>query len=177
MTLLRRRGFTIALLVVVVLGALAWRYQSTLIGVGARWYLQRMAAGDGSLDRRRTAVAGLHRLLLMPAPADAVVPELFSVTTLLSERLANGQVSPAWGFYLYTAYVRDLVRDRPGAVPPRDPAAVRAALDREIAFFSIRARPDVPGVRFADFFGGGGDSYTADEIEAAAREGRTLPLH
>jgi hypothetical protein len=177
MRVLRRRRFTVALfVVVVVLGGLAWHHQSTLIGIGARWYLQRLAAGDGSLARQRTAVAGLHRLLLMTPPADAMVPELFALTTLLSERIANGQVSPAWGAYLYTAYVRDLLRDRPAGTPARDAAAVRVALDREVAFFAIRARPDVPGVRIADFFAGTGDSYTVEEIEQAAAEGRELPL-
>ncbi len=86
-----RRGVRILLVVVGVLAggaALAWRYQSEIIGAGARWYLARIAAQErasGSIARRRDAVTRLHRVLLLEPPADALVPELYDVMTLLAE--------------------------------------------------------------------------------------------
>jgi hypothetical protein len=104
------------------------------------------------------------------------MPELFEVTTLLGERAASGDASLEWAAYLYTTYVRDLVRDRPDGRPARSPDEVRAALEEMIAFYRVGPRPDVPGVRVGDLLGLGPDSYTKEEIEAAAREGRELPL-
>ena len=175
----RRRFLSVSFIILLVAGVAAWRYQSAIIGLGARWYLSHLAAAeraDGSLMRRRGAVAGLHRFLLMPAPPDGMVDELFELMTLITQRVASGDMSPSWGAYVYTGYVRDLMRDRPDGRPPRDTAAVRAALEQAEGFYAIRARPDVPGIRLGDVLGAPGDSYTKDEIEQAAREGRDLPL-
>jgi len=177
----RRQRLLLALLVVVLAsGGLAWRYQGTLIGLGLRWYLARVSSGearDGTLERRRAVVAGMHRALLMSRPPDAVVPELFDALTVLGQRMTAGTVPLAWGAYLYTGYFRQLIEQRPEGRPARTFDEVRAALDREAAFYSVGARPGVNGVRFSDVFLPGTDGYTKDEIEAAAREGRTLPLH
>jgi hypothetical protein len=117
----------------------------------------------------------MHRLLLMSPPPDPLVPELFTMLTLLGQRLASGAVPPAWAAYLYTSYVRDLVHDRPDGTPGRSADEVRATLDRQVAFYSVRQRPETQGLRFRDLVGPG-DGYTADEIEQAVREGRDLPL-
>jgi hypothetical protein len=176
---MRSRRLLVALLIVVVVGALAWRYQSELIGLGARWYLSRMAAresADNTLTRRRAVVSQFHRLLLMPAPPDGMVAELFDLITLLSERMASGAISLNWGAYIYTSYVRDMVRDRPTGTPARAKDAVLVELDRYVEFYYLRKRPDVPGIRVGDLLGSGGESYTLEEIEQAHREGRELPL-
>jgi hypothetical protein len=176
---MRRRHAAFAAVAVVVLGAVvAWREQSALMGLALRWYLGRVAAHearDGNLDRRRATVAGMHRLLLMAPPPDALVPELYDVLTLLGQRMVAGDVPFDWGAYLYTDYYRTLVAERPDGTPPRTPAEVRTALDRVVAFYAVRARPGEGGMRVGDVFGAG-DGYTKDEIEQAAREGRTLPL-
>lgn len=174
----RRRRLATAFVLFVALTGLAWRYQSTLIGLAARWYLGRVAAredGAGTLDRRRAVVLGMHRLLLLGPPPDAMVAELFDLATLLSERTASGGIPIDWAAYIYTGYARDLLRDRPDGTPRRPLAAMRAALDDEVAFYSIRQRPEATGVRVRDLWGPG-DGYTADEIDQAAREGRELPL-
>jgi len=175
----RRRRLLLATLAVLLLaGGLVWRYQSALLGMGVRWYLGRMAAGEtreGTLEQRRTTVVRMHRLLLMSPPPDALVPELFTMLTLLGQRMASGAVPPAWAAYLYTSYYRNLVHDRPDGSPPRTLDEVRVALDQEVAFYAVRQRPDTQGLRFRDIRGPG-DGYTADEIEQAAREGRELPL-
>src|SRR5687767_4260029 len=57
--------------------------------------LRRIAAEDdpaGRLERRRTVVAGVDRQLLMPAPDDALVPELFDVVVALAPRMESGAV-------------------------------------------------------------------------------------
>ncbi len=177
-----RRGVRILLVVVGVLAggaALAWRYQSEIIGAGARWYLARIAAQErasGSIARRRDAVTRLHRVLLLEPPADALVPELYDVMTLLADDVATGEMSVSWAAYVYTGYVRDMIRDRPNGQPPRTVEQMEAHLASVREFYAIRKRPDVPGVRVRDFTGGGPDEYTLEEIEQAAREGRELPL-
>jgi hypothetical protein len=130
----------------------------------------------GTLERRRAAVAGMHRALLMSPPSDAMVAELFDLLTLLGERMAAGTVPLAWGAYIYTNYVRDLLHERPAGRPERTLDEVRAVLDREVRFHTIGARPGDDGARVRDLLGGGSDVYTEDEIEQAAREGRPLPL-
>lgn len=175
---MRRRLLT-TLAALGVTAALIWRYQSELIGIGARWYLDRVAAHEaasGSVADRRLVLARVHGLLLMPPPAAALVPELFDFITLLSYRVATGAVSLNWAAYLYSNHVLDLVRTRPGGEPRRSRAELEADLRRDADFFSLRKRPDVPGVRFRDLVGDGGDSYTVEEIEQAAREGRSLDL-
>jgi hypothetical protein len=175
----RRRALAVIALVLLSAGGLAWRYQSELLGRSAglylRWVAERERAG-GTMERRRQTVAGIHRLLLMPPPPDALVPELFEFATLLAQRTTTGAVQLSWAAYLYTDYVRDLERDRPDGRAVRSPEEVRAALDRQVEFFTIRHRPNEPGVRIADVLGAEGDSYTLEEIEAAHREGRELPL-
>lgn len=174
-----RRRLLAALLVLVVGGAAAWHWQSELIGIVARRYLAWIAAREeksGDLTKRRDAVARMHRLLLMPPPPDALVPELFDLVTAVSSRVATGQIDLPWAAYVYTSYERDLVRDRPDGSPRRPMDAVEAEIARYVEFYRLEKRPDVPGVRVRDFVGAGPDSYTVEEIDRAAREGRQLPL-
>jgi hypothetical protein len=175
----KRRRLLIGLVLVLAAGGLVWRYQSELIGLSARWYLGHIAASEragSDLTRRRDLVARFHRLLLMPPPPDAMIPELFDLITLLSERMASGAISLNWGAYIYTSYARDMVRDRPDGSPAHTQAQVESELDRYVEFFSVRERPDVPGVRVSDLLGTGADTYTLEEIEQAHREGRDIPL-
>ena len=180
---MRRQRLLLALVLLIgggLVGGLVWRYQSDLIGLGLRWYLARVSSGearDGMLKRRRAVVGSVHRVLLMRPPPDAMVGELFDVLTLLGQRMAAGTVPLAWGAYLYTGYVRQLMGERPDGRPARTLEEVQTVLDREVAFYAVGRRPGVNGVRLSDVFGPGTDGYTKDEIEAAAREGRTLPLH
>lgn len=158
---------------------LGWRYQSELIGFGAGWYLHRVAAREGrsgDLTQRRAVLASTHRLLLMPPPPDALVPELFELTTALAQHGASGAISLNWSAYIYTSYYRDLVRDRPTGDPARTSEQVAAELERYVEFYALQKRPDVPGLRISDIMGSGGDSYSLEEIERAEREGRALPL-
>lgn len=168
-----RRRRTLLVVLTLGLGAgILWRYQSEVLGAGLRWYM----SGTRDPARQREAVVGVHRMLLLAPPPEAAVPELFELVTALSSRLATGEVGFAWGAYLYTGYVRDMVRDRPDGTPARSGAEVAAEVERQVAFFRIRKRPDVDGVRVSDILGAGGDSYSLEEIESAAREGRELPL-
>ena len=167
------------LLLVLLLAALGWRYQSELIGIGTGWYLRRVAAReqrDGDLTQRRAVVARVHRWLLMPPPPDALLPELFDLTTALAARSAAGAVSLNWSAYIYSSYYRDMVRDRPNGTPARTAAQVTAEVDRYAEFYALQKRPDVPGVRLSDVVGAGGYSYSLEEIEKADREGRALPI-
>ncbi len=174
-----RRRLLWAALAVTVAVLVGWRYQTTLVGAGARWYLSRIAAREratGDLTQRRAVVDRVSRTLLLPPPSDGMVAELFELITQMSDRTARGEISLAWFAYLYTSYTRDLVRDRPDGTPTRSAAEVRRSLDQSLAFFSIRKRPDASGVTVADVLGAGGEAYTRDQIDQAAREGRTLPL-
>ena len=175
------RGARIAaatLAVAAVVGGAAWYWQSELIGVGARWYLSRVAAREessGALDERRQAVARMHRILLLGPPADPLVPELFDLITAVSSRVASGQIDFAWAAYVYNSYERDLVRDRPQGAPRRSLAAVEAEVERYVRFYALQQRPDSEGVRWRDLAGApAGKSFTVEEIEQAAREGRDL---
>jgi hypothetical protein len=134
----------------------------------AEWYLGRVSEAEttsGKLDRRRDILAGLHRQLLMPAPADTLVPELFDLVTLVSTRVATGEISLSWVAYLYTTYQQDLLRERPNGVPRRSLDEIRAELERQVAFFAIRKRPEVAGITVGDVLGTGDDVITLDEIE------------
>jgi len=173
------RRWLLALLLVAAWGVIAWRWQSEIIGTFARWYLGRVAraeAASGDLTRRRESVARFNRMLLMPPPADAIVPELFDLVTALSSRVATGEVSLDWAAYIYTAYQRDMLRDRPDGVPRRSAEEVAAELRRYLEFFSIRKRPDVAGMTVEGLLGTGDDVITLDEIEEAERTGRTIDL-
>jgi hypothetical protein len=105
-----------------------------------------------------------------------MVPELFDFVTLLSYRVATGAVSLNWAAYLYSNHVLDLVRDRPDGTPRHTREELEAELEKDADFFALQKRPDVPGVRFDDLLGRGGESYTVEEIEKAEREGRRLDL-
>jgi hypothetical protein len=174
-----RRVLLVASVVVLTAGALVWWQQSRLIGLGAGWYLGHIAATEragSTLTRRREVVGRFHRFLLMPPPPDVMVGELFDLITLLSERMASGAISFNWGAYIYTSYVRDMIRDRPAGTPVRAKTEVQAELDRYVEFYYLRERPDAPGVRVGDLLGTGQDTYTLEEIEQAHREGRESPL-
>ena len=176
----RRRLLVHALVAaLIVVGVGAWRYQGEIIGVGARWSLERISAleeSTGGIANRRGIVGTIHRRLLMPAPPDGMVPELFNYVTLLSARVATGEITLNWAAYLYSGYARDLMRERPDGTPRRSDDELRALLDREVAFFAIRKRPHAEGFGVADLIGQGDDTITLDEIEAAEREGRDLDL-
>lgn len=157
----------------------AWRHQSELIGRAAEWYLGRVAADDRSdadVTRRRAVMAALHRQLLMAPPPDALVPELFDVTTIVSRRVASGEISFAWVAHLYTTYALDLTAQRPTGVPRRTPDQIRREIDRYVQFYSIRKRPDARGVTVADLLGTGDDVITLEEIEEAERTGKEIDL-
>jgi hypothetical protein len=175
----RRRIVLAGVLGLVASVAAAWHWQSELIGVGARWYLARVAAADtraGDVAGRRAVLVQVHRALLLPPPPPAMVAELFDCAELLAYPLATGDVSLGWAGYLYTSHLRDLVRDRPTGEPRRSRDELRAELADDVDFFTLRRRPDVNGVRVRDLVGVPARSYTADEIERAARDGRTLDL-
>jgi hypothetical protein len=177
-----RRWLRILLAAVVVLGIagiFAWRHQSAIIGRAAEWYLGRVAAREQSaadLTQRRAVVSGLHRALLMAPPPDALVPELFDVVTLVSRRVASGEISFDWVAHLYTTYIRDLMAQRPTGTPRRTPGEIRVEIDRYVAFYAIQKRPDARGVTVADFLGTGDDVITLEEIEEAERTGKQIDL-
>jgi len=119
-------------------------------------YLSGLAASDtqaGSLEQRRAVVARLNRAVLLAPPPDALVPELFDLTTQLASRVEAGEVSPNWAVYLYTVYQRDMLRDRPDGTPRRSSEEVRAQVSDYVEFFHITTRPDAPPNPLADFFG------------------------
>ena len=155
--------------VVLVGGFVAWRKQSVVIGSAAQWYLSRVAESEttsGKLDHRREILAQVNRQLFMPPPSDALVPELFDFVTLVSKRVATGEISLNWVAYLYTTYQRDMVEKRPAGMPRRSTDEVHAELDRLIAFYAIQKRPDQEGIKVGDILGTGDDVITLDEIES-----------
>ena len=178
-TTTRGRAVLAVVSLAAVAGAIAWRYQSEIIGVAAERYLTRVAASDerqGGTGGRQELLAQIHRRLLMPPPAAGTVPELFDLAILLSSRVATGEISLNWAAYLYTGYTRDMSRERPAGTPRRARAEIREILDRQVGFFAIQKRPDVPGIRVGDLLGEGEDTISLEEIEAAEREGRELDL-
>ena len=173
------RGLSFGAVAIAAGGVACWHWQSELIGIGARWHLARVAAREeasGNLSRRRDAVAQVHRLLLLAPPRDALVPELFDFLTAVSARVATAEIDLAWAAYLYTSYERDLIGLRPTGTPRRSLAEVESAIAEQVRFYSLRKRPDQPGIRLRDLDGSPpGDSYTVEEIEQAALERRKLP--
>jgi hypothetical protein len=178
----RRRWARVVLVLVVVLvvgGVLAWRNQSVLIGGAAEWYLSRVAASEntsGKLDRRREILTQVNRALLMPPPSDALVPELFDLVTLVSSRVATGEISLNWVAYLYTSYQRDMVDQRPNGMPRRSYEQVRDEVDRLVRFYAIQKRPDQEGIEISDILGTGDDVISLDEIEEAEKSGKAIDL-
>jgi len=171
----RLRGLLIGVATIALAVGLVWRYQSQLIGIGVRWYLQRIALaeqGAGQPDQRRTLVQRTHRLLLLAPPPDPLIPELYDYLTLLSQRLATGDVDWDWGAYLYTSHVRDAEVQRPRGAPRRTVPELEQELDGEVRFFSIQRRTGPLG-GLGDLLG---ESYTVEEIEAAHRQGRELGM-
>lgn len=174
-----KRRLLIAAAVLALAGVLVWRYQSELIGIGARWYLERVEAREGKTGDVAGRVAVLTRvngLLLMPPPPAPMVPELFDFVTLLSYRVATGAVSLNWAAYLYSNHALDMLRDRPTGAPRRTREELETELTQDARFYALQKRPDVPGIRFDDLLGRGGESYTVEEIERAEREGRRLDV-
>jgi hypothetical protein len=112
----------------------------------------------------------------MPAPDDALVPELFDLVTLVSSRVATGEISLNWVAYIYTTYQRDMVDKRPNGIPRRSLPDVRVELDRLVAFYSIRKRPEQGGIKVGDILGTGDDVISLDEIEAAEKAGKHIDL-
>jgi hypothetical protein len=161
-----------------LLGGAAWYWQSHLIGVGARWYLSRIAAaeeGRGDLTQRREAVGRLQRTLLLQPIDDVYVPELFDLMTAVTTRVSSGEIDLSWAAYVYTSYQRDLILQRPGGVPRRSVDEVERAVRDYVEFYRLEKRPDAAGIRLRDLAGAPeGKSFTVEEIEQAAREGRDL---
>lgn len=175
-----RRRLLIALGLLVVLGGAAWYWQSQIIGSVAQWYLARQGRAEedsGGIEKRRDTLVQFNRMLLMPPPDDALVPELYDLVTLLSSRVATGEISLNWAAYVYTTYQRDLVRDRPTGVPRRSSDEVEQQLASYIEFFSLQKRPDARGITMSDVMGAEGDEViTLEEIEEADRTGKEIDL-
>jgi hypothetical protein len=174
-----KRTLLAVLLVLIVGGLAAWHWQSQLIGTGAQWYLGRIAHSEGSsgtVERRSAILTQLNRYLLMPPPPDVYVPELFDLVTALSSRVATGEVSLNWAAYIYTAYQRDMVQQRPTGRPRRSIDEVNAELGRYIQFFAIQKRPDQQGVTVGDLMGTGDDVITLDEIQQSEKSGKEIDL-
>jgi hypothetical protein len=174
-----KRFLPVFLLLLLVGGVAAWYWQSQLIGTAGRWYLGRIAASEnqnGSVTKRREILAQMNRYMLMPAPDDALVPELFDLVTQLSSRVATGEISLNWAAYIYTAYQRDMIQQRPDGQPRRSPEEVGVQLAQYIQFFSIQKRPDQKGVTINDLMGTGDDVITLDEIQEAEKKGKSIDL-
>lgn len=173
-----KRVLAIGFAVLVVAGGAAWHWQSEIIGLGTRWYLARIAASEealGDLSKRRDTVARVHRMLLLAPPPDAQVPELFDMITAVSSRAATGEIDLDWAAYVYGSYERDMARDRPDGRPRRSKEEIEASVAEYVRFYTLQKRPDVPGLRLGNLTGSAdAESYTVEEIEKAAREGRDL---
>lgn len=171
----RARRWTWIAAATVAVAALAWRYQSEVIGYGFKLYLERVAASEeksGDVTQRRQTVARVHRqLLIEPPPAD-LVPELFDFLTQLSARTATGEISLAWSAYLYTTHLRDAVA-RPAGTPRLTNDQLAAEVQEGVEFYYLQKRPDSEGARVKDLWDDG-ESFTLEEIEQAHREGRDL---
>jgi hypothetical protein len=153
-------------------GATACSPQVAGLAPGARWELTRVADAErqaGTIDQRRALVTTVNRALLMRAPADPLVPELFELVTQLSSRVESGEVSPNWAAYIYTVYQRDMARDRPDGLPQRSSDEVATELAGYVEFFHIRKRPDATGVSLGDILGSGSDGVRRHDMQDADR--------
>ncbi len=177
-----RRWARVLLVLVALLavgGAAAWHWQSVLIGRAAEWYLSGIAAAEntsGKIDQRKQLLQTMNRQLLMPAPDDALVPELFDLVTLIANRVATGEISFNWAAYIYTTYQRDMVVQRPTGTPRRSLDEVHGEIDRLVKFFSIQKRPEQAGVKVGDILGTGDDVISLDEIEQSEKSGKQIDL-
>src|SRR5262249_39850554 len=174
-----KRVLPVILLLVLAGGVAAWYWQSQLIGNAGRCDLGRIAASEnqtGNGTKRREILAQINRYMLMPAPDDALVPELFDLVTQLSSRVATGEISLNWAAYIYTAYQRDMIQQRPDGTPRRSPDEVGVQLAHYIEFFHIQKRPDQRGVTINDIMGTGDDVITLDEIQEAEKSGKEIDL-
>ena len=150
-----------------------------LIGRAAEWYLSRVAESEntsGKLEKRKEILANVNRQLLMPPPPDPLVPELFDLVTIVSSRVATGDISLNWVAYLYTTYQRDMTIQRPNGSPRRALEEVHAELDHLVKFYSIQKRPEQEGIKVGDLLGTGDDVISLDEIEAAEKSGKEIDL-
>ena len=174
----RRRLLLSAVGGVALVAAAAWSWESQLIGIGARGYLGWVAwreEAGGVLTIRRDTVGRMQRVLLLAPIGDAYVPELFDLLTAVSTRVSSGEIDLSWAAYVYTSYQRDLLRDRAGGVPRRAMPEVEAAVRDYVDFYRLQKRPDTDGLRLSDLAGEPqGKSFTLEEIEQAARDGRDL---
>ncbi len=157
-----------------------WYFQSQIIGMSAKLYLQNVASREeasGGLERRRRTISRLHRTLLIAPPPNAIIPELFDYLTELSVRTASGEISWAWSAYLYTSHLRTAIA-RPHGMPRASAEQLAAEIQEGVEFFHLQQRPDAPGLKVKDLWGDGnnGESFTLEEIEQAAREGRDLTI-
>lgn len=171
----RRKIILGTLAFVAVAGGSAWYWQSHLVGLGARWYLSRIAAREdaaGDLTQRRETVSKVHRMLLIAPPSDVLVPELFDFLTAISSRVSTGEIDLNWAAYVYNSYERDLERDRPDGVPRATQDSIDAKVAEYVYFYTLQKRPDQAAPGDQALTGGDDDSLTVEEIEEAHRNGR-----
>jgi hypothetical protein len=163
-----RRVLLVLVTCIVVVGVVGWVYRGRIIGSVAQLHLGRVAAEEersGHLTRRRETIELIHRRLLLRPPPDVLVPELYDLVTLMSARLASGEISLAWAAYLYTSYLRDALSERPTGLPRSTEEEIAAYIQREVEFFYLKKRPEFPGAS---------ESFTLEEVEAAYDRGRDL---
>src|SRR4029453_4627775 len=121
---------------------------------------------SGKLDRRREILASVNRQLFMPPPSDAPLPQPSDFLTLLSSRVATGEISLNWVAYLYTTYQRDMVEHRPTGTPRRSIDQAHPRPHRLVPSHPSPNRPDQDGIKVGDILGTGDDTISLDEIES-----------
>src|SRR5262249_55095893 len=134
-----KRVLPVVLLLVLAGGVAGWYWQSQLIGHAGRWYLGRIAASEnqtGNVTKRREILAQINRYRLIPAPDDPRAPELFDLVPQPPSRAATGELSLNWPAYIYPAYQRDMIQQRPDGTPRRSPEEVGVQLAHYIEFFN-----------------------------------------
>src|SRR5262249_48136935 len=98
------------------------------------------------------------------------------LVTVVSSRVATGDISLNWVAYIYTTYQRDMVDGRPNGTPRRSFDEVRNEVDRLVVFYAIQKRPDQEGIKVGDILGTGDDVISLDEIEQAEKSGKASDL-